>query len=308
MLRLPGEEPLPPHLRGAWIALGNFDGVHLGHQTVIGRAVAHARAAGAPVLAGTFDPHPVRLFHPDAPPMALQRLDQRLEALAALGIDATIIWRFDRAFAARSARQFEDELASRLGVAGVVTGWDFTFGQGRTGTVATLARETRFAAEAVPPVSLDGPPVSSTRIRQALREARLGEATRLMTRPFTIRGSVVRGAQLGRTLGFPTANMTLGDYVRPAYGVYAVRVRLPGGAVREGVANLGVRPMIEPPVELLETWILDWAGDLYDQQLDVELIAFIRPEARFDSLDQLSRQVHEDAARARMLLAAPPSG
>jgi riboflavin kinase/FMN adenylyltransferase len=308
MLRLPGEEPLPSHLRGAWIALGNFDGVHLGHQAVIGRALAHARAAGAPVLAGSFDPHPVRLFRPDAPPMALQRLDQRLEALAALGVDATIIWRFDPAFAARTAAAFEDELAGRLGVRGVVTGWDFTFGRGREGTVATLARETRFEAEAVPPVSLDGPPVSSTRIRQALRDGQPGEAARLLTRPFTIRGGVIRGAQLGRTLGFPTANMALGDYVRPAYGVYAVRVRLPDGEWRDGVANLGVRPMIEPPVELLETWILDWTGDLYDHQIDVEIIAFIRPEARFDSLDMLSRQVREDAARARLLLGQRAKG
>ncbi len=303
MLTLSGDAPLPDGLRGGWVALGNFDGVHLGHQAVISRAVARARAAGRPALVGTFDPHPVRLFRPDTPPLALQRLDQRLEAIAALGVDATIIWRFDAAFARRSAADFEDELAVRMGVAGVVTGWDFTFGQGRRGTVATLARETRFEAEAVPPVSRDGPPVSSTRIRQALRDARPDEAARLLTRPFAVRGPVIRGAQLGRTLGFPTANMALGDYVRPAYGVYAVRVRLPDGRVAEGVANLGVRPMIQPPQELLETWILDWSGDLYDREIEVALIAFIRPEASFDSLETLGAQVRADAARARELLA-----
>lgn len=303
MLILAGDAPVPADLRGGWIAMGNFDGVHLGHRAVIGRAVERARAVGRPALVGTFDPHPVRLFRPDAPPMALQRLDQRLEAIAALGVDATIVWRFDAGFAARSAADFEDELAVRLGVSGVVTGWDFTFGQGRAGTVATLARETRFEAEAVPPVSLDGPPVSSTRIREALRAARPEEAARLLGRPFTLRGTVIRGARLGRTLGFPTANMALGDYVRPAYGVYAVRVRLPDGSVADGVANLGVRPMIQPPQELLETWIFDWSGDLYDREIDVALIAFIRPEASFDSLETLGAQVRTDAEAARQLLA-----
>jgi riboflavin kinase/FMN adenylyltransferase len=308
MLTLAGDAAWPDHLRGGWIALGNFDGAHLGHQAVIGRAVAAARAAGRPALVGTFDPHPVRLFRPDAPPMALQRLDQRLEAIAALGVDAAVVWRFDAAFARRTAAQFEDELAGRLRIAGVVTGWDFTFGRGREGTVATLARDGRFEAEAMPPVSLDGPPVSSTRIRQALKDAHPDEAALLLTRPFVIRGEVIRGAQLGRTLGFPTANMALGDYVRPAYGVYAVRVALPDGEVRDGVANLGVRPMISPAVELLETWVLDWAGDLYGREIDVELHAFIRPEARFDSLDTLSQQVRADADAARRLLGERAKG
>ncbi|MFN3288501.1 MAG: riboflavin kinase, partial [Sphingomonadaceae bacterium] len=143
----------------------------------------------------------------------------------------------------------------------------------------------------------------STRIREALRAARPEEAARQLGRPFAIRGPVVRGAQLGRTLGFPTANMALGDYVRPAYGVYAVRVRLPDGSVADGVANLGVRPMIQPPQELLETWILDWSGDLYDREIEVALIAFIRPEASFDSLETLGAQVRADAEAARQLLA-----
>jgi riboflavin kinase/FMN adenylyltransferase len=190
-------------------------------------------------------------------------------------------------------------------VAGVVTGGDFTFGKGRSGSVADLSRlglAHGFAARVQDAVADSAGTISSTRIRGLLRDARPGMAAELLTRPFTITGSVEHGAKLGRTLGFPTANMRLGDYVRPAYGVYAVRVVLPSGQRVDGVANLGIRPMIEPAEELLETWLMDWDGDLYGQELAVELVAYLRPEMKLDGLNALKAQIAADAEAARGLL------
>ncbi|MGL4541229.1 MAG: riboflavin biosynthesis protein RibF, partial [Polymorphobacter sp.] len=261
-----GERVAAAH-RGGVVALGNFDGFHAGHQAVVGRALARARADGRPALVATFDPHPATLFRPDAPPFALTRLDQKLELLAGFGIDATVVMPFDAAFAALSAEQFVgDWLHSRIGAAAVVSGADFTFGARRSGDTAQLAvlgQGHGIAAEVVAAVSNSGGTISSTRIRAALRDGDVAAANALLTRPFALRGTVQHGAKLGRTLGFPTANLVLGDYLRPRFGVYAVRARLPDGSVVGGVANLGIRPMIEPPLELLETFLFDWAGDLY---------------------------------------------
>ena len=303
MLRLDGDDPLPTALRGGVAALGNFDGVHLGHQAVIGRAVERARAKGAPALVVTFDPHPARLFRPGAPPFALTTVPQRLELIAALGVDVAVVLKFDQAFAAISAHDFVwGTLHDRLGLTGVATGEDFTFGRDRAGHAAMLRAEMP-KAEAVPPVlAPDGGVVSSTRIREALKAGYPQAAAALLTRPFTIRGVVAHGDQLGRTLDFPTANVALGDYLRPAYGVYAVRVRLPDGSLRDGVANLGIRPMFEPPVELLETYVFDWSGDVYGQSIDVELHHFIRPEWKLDGLDALKAQIAADCEAARRLL------
>jgi riboflavin kinase/FMN adenylyltransferase len=213
---------------------------------------------------------------------------------------------FDARLAGQSAADFAEEwLVTRLGAAGVVTGGDFTFGKGRSGDVADLARlglAAGFAARVVEPVTDAGGTISSTRIRAALRDAMPGHAAAMLTRPFTISGVVEHGAKLGRTLGFPTANMALNDYVRPAYGVYAVRVRLPSGETVDGVANLGIRPMITPPLELLETWLIDWQGDLYGQTIGVELIAYLRPELKLDGLDALKAQIARDAEAARAAL------
>jgi riboflavin kinase/FMN adenylyltransferase len=221
-------------------------------------------------------------------------------------MDGAVVMPFNRALAALSAEEFVDEwLVTRLGVAGVVTGGDFTFGRGRSGDVTDLERlglAHGFAARVVGAVADSGGTISSTRIRALLRDARPGMAAELLTRPFTIRGVVEHGAKLGRTLGFPTANMTLGDYVRPAYGVYAVQVVLPSGERVDGVANLGIRPMIEPPVELLETWLMDWSGDLYGQTLDVQLVAYLRPEMKLNGLDALKAQIAADATAARRML------
>lgn len=308
MERVTGGAELPQALRGGVAALGNFDGFHAGHQAVVGRALAIARQRGVPALVVSFDPHPARLFRPEAPPFALTSIDQRLDLFAGFGMDAGVMLPFTRDMAALSAPEFVAQwLVGRLGLSGVVTGEDFTFGKGRSGSVAELAdlgRHHGFTAEVVAPVTDGDGTISSTRIRQCLAAADPAGAARLLTRPFTIRAVVERGAQLGRRLGFPTANQRLGDYVRPAYGVYAVRARLPDGSVVPGVANLGIRPMIEPPVELLETWLLDWSGDLYDQVIDIELIAFLRPEMKLPSLEALTAQVMADAAAARAVLGA----
>ena len=306
MQRLDGNLPAPAELRGGLVALGNFDGFHLGHQAVVGRAVERARAAGRPALVATFDPHPVRYFRPDAPPFRLTTLDQRERLFAAAGADAMVVFRFDAALAALTAEQFVAErLVGALGVAGVVTGEDFTFGHAKAGNVAALARSGAaqgFAAEAVGSVALDGEPVSSSRIRDLLRTGDPRGAARLLTRPFAIEGAVQHGDKLGRTIGYPTANLDMGPYLRPAYGIYAVRGRLDDGQVLDGAANLGVRPTFDPPKELLEPYFFDFAGDLYGRMLEVELVDYLRPEAKFDTLDALTAQMERDCARVRALL------
>jgi riboflavin kinase / FMN adenylyltransferase len=308
MERLPGDRPVPEHLRGGVVALGNFDGFHIGHQAVVGRALQRARAEGRPALVATFDPHPARLFKPDAPPFLLTTMDQRLDLFAAFGMDGAITLPFDRALAAVSPSDFVGEwLGNRMGAAGVVTGQDFTFGKGRAGHIEALqAFGERFGmtAEAVLPVEAEGAVISSTRIRDFLRAGDPRAAARLLTRPFAIRGPVQHGDKLGRTIGYPTANVAIGDYLRPAYGVYAVRGRLADGRVVDGAANLGVRPQFDPPKELLEPYFFDFSGDLYGQAIEVELIAFLRPEAKFDTLDALIAQIDADCAQARQILAA----
>jgi len=310
MERLTCDRPVPEHLRGGVVALGNFDGFHRGHQAVVGRAVERARAEGRPVLVATFDPHPVRFFHPDTPPFRLTTLDQRARLFAAAGADAMLVFRFDAGLASVAPREFVTEwLIGRAGAVSVVTGQDFTFGKARSGSVATLAAlgpELGLWTEAVAPVTDAAGSISSSRIREALISGDCETATRLLTRPFAIEGVVQHGDKLGRTIGFPTANLPLGNYLRPAYGVYAVRGRLPGGRVVDGAANLGIRPQFDPPKELLEPHFFDFSGDLYGQTIDVEFISFLRPEARFDGLDALTAQIAADCAEARRRLAAAP--
>lgn len=306
MMRLSGEARVSDAFRGGIVALGNFDGFHRGHQAVVGAAVARARAEGRPALVATFDPHPVRYFRPDAPPFRLTTLDQREALFAAAGADAMVVFAFDAVLASLTAEAFARErLADYIGAAGVVTGEDFTFGRAKSGNVAvlaTLGEALGFTAQAVAPVADGGEPVSSSRIREALREGRPREAAALLTRPFAIRAVVEHGAKLGRTIGYPTANLTLGTYLRPAYGIYAVRARLDDGRVVAGAANLGIRPSFDPPVELLETYLFDFAGDLYGRMLEVELIEYLRPEAKFDGLEALSAQMALDCERARAIL------
>ncbi|HZF42730.1 MAG TPA: bifunctional riboflavin kinase/FAD synthetase [Sphingomonadaceae bacterium] len=306
MQRLDGSLAVPAPLRGGIVALGNFDGFHLGHQAVVGAAVARAREQGRVALVATFDPHPVRHFRPDAPPFRLTTLDQRERLFAAAGADAMIVYRFDEVLACLSAEQFvADRLVALAGAAGVVTGEDFTFGQGRGGNAAvlrTLGGAHGIVAETVAPVMRDGAGVSSSRVRHALQAGEPEAAAALLTRPFAIEGVVQHGDKRGRQLGYPTANLTLGNYLRPRFGIYAVRGRLPDGTVLDGVGNIGVRPSFDPPVELFEPHFFDWAGDLYGQTIEVELVSFIRPEAKFDSLDALIAQMDADSLEARRRL------
>jgi riboflavin kinase/FMN adenylyltransferase len=307
-MRLDHRQPVPGSLRGAVLALGNFDGFHLGHQAVVGEAVRWARDAGRPAIVATFDPHPQRHFAPNSLPFRLTTLDQREELFAAAGADAMLVFHFDAELAGTSAADFVGaRLGRHIGAAGVVTGEDFTFGQGRAGNIAVLREEggrNGIGVRTVGPVMDGGAPISSSRVRAALEAGDCVEATRLMTRPFAIRQVVEHGDKVGRTLGFPTANLPLGAYLRPRYGVYAVTGRLPDGRVVGGAANLGVRPQFDPPKELLEPYFFDFIGDLYGQEIEVALHRFLRDEAKFDSLDALKRQMEAVCDEARKVLSA----
>jgi riboflavin kinase / FMN adenylyltransferase len=309
MIRLHGGETVDKAMRGAIVALGNFDGFHRGHQAVVGRAVTLARERGVPAIVATFDPHPVRYFKPDVPPFRLTTLDQRQRLFAGAGADATLVFKFDAELASMTAADFITErLIACTGASGVVTGEDFTFGRARGGNTAVLAEIGRahgLTVETVGPVSEGGEIISSSRIREALHAGDCTTATRLLTRPFAIEGNVQHGDKVGRTIGYPTANIDLGSYLRPRYGIYAVRGRLADGRVLDGAANLGVRPSFDPPKELLEPYFFDFSEDLYGQVIEVALHAFIRPEAKFDNLDALTAQMDKDCAEARRILSAP---
>lgn len=304
--RLLATERMPDALRGAVAALGNFDGFHLGHQAVAGEAIAQAKAAGKPAIIATFDPHPVRFFAPDAPWFRLTTLDQRQRLFEAAGADAMLVFEFDASLANTTAEDFIVALlVERLGLSGVITGEDFTFGKGRGGNIDVL-RDLGAAhglrATAMGPVKDEGGVISSSRIRDALKAGDCATATRLLTRPFTVEGVVQHGDKNGRLLGFPTANIDMAHYLRPRYGIYAVRGRLPDGRVLDGAANLGIRPSFDPPKELLEPHFFDFAEDLYGQTIEVEFHAFIRGEAKFESMDDLMAQIQADCDQARTIL------
>ena len=297
---------LPDRCRAAVVAIGNFDGVHLGHQTVIDAARRTASAASAPFAIMTFEPHPRRLFRPADPPFRLTPLRAKLERFAASDADLALVLRFDKRFAAQPAPHFiEAILANALAARHVVIGHNFCFGQGRAGNAALLEAAGRFGVTVVPAqVGPDGLPVSSTRIRDHLQAGAPQQAAQLLGRPFSISGHVRGGDRRGRLLGFPTANLALADYLRPRLGVYAVRARLPDGAPIDGVANLGERPTVDGKDVRLEVHLFDFAGDIYGRRLEVELIDFVRPEQRFAGLDALKAQIAADCATARAQLAA----
>jgi riboflavin kinase/FMN adenylyltransferase len=217
-----------------------------------------------------------------------------------------IVFRFDGELATTAAEDFvAQRLLGLIGAAGVVTGEDFTFGRGRGGNIEILKQlgsQHNFSVDAVGPVEEDGGSVSSSRIREALKAGDCDAATRLLTRPFAIEGVVEHGDKRGRTLGYPTANLRLGSYLRPRFGIYAVRGRLPRGVIVQGAASLGIRPTFEPPTELLEPYFFDFAGDLYGQTIEVELVSFLRPEEKFDGLAALKAQMEADCLEARRRL------
>jgi len=307
MQRLTLDGGIPDDLKGSIVALGNFDGFHLGHQAVVGRAVQRAFHERRPAIVATFDPHPVTYFKPDVPPFRLTSLDQRQQLFAHAGADAMLVFEFNEKLRETSAEEFVSWLlAGKIGAAGVVTGDDFSFGKGRGGnveTLKTLGGYSGILAEAVPPVVVDGVRVSSGKVREALIAGDVGHATHLLSRDFAIEGVVQQGDRRGRELGYPTANLVLGDYQRPKYGIYAVRVALEDGSEYPGVASLGVRPTFDPPQELLEAHLFGFDGDLYGRKVEVALHAYIREEKKFDGIEPLIAHMREDEAKARHLLA-----
>jgi riboflavin kinase/FMN adenylyltransferase len=303
-----GWRDLPEGDRGAAVAMGNFDGVHRGHQRVIALAAKAAGELGAPLGVITLEPHP-RVFHrPEEPNFRLMKPDQQARALEAMGVDILYVLTYDRAFADMTDAEFARRvLHEGLGARHVAIGFDNSFGKNRTGTPQTMAAygaELGFGVSVAEPVAnAAGEKMSSSEVRAALRDGRPQAAAEVLGRPFAIEGAVQRGRQLGRKLGFPTANVGLADYVVPRFGVYATRTRLPDGREIPGVANIGVNPTVEGiTAPLLEVWLFDFDEDIYDQVIETDLIAFLRPEAKFDSLESMTIQVMADAKAARDLL------
>ena len=296
----------PAEWRGGAVALGNFDGVHRGHQMLLARAAEQARTLGAPLVALTFEPHPRRFFVPDTGPFRLTLAPAKLRLLAQYGVQAVLAQRFDAAFAALSPDAFiDDVLLKGLGARHVVCGYDFTFGARRGGNVERLREQGKakgFGVTVLDPVMREGEIYSSTRIREALRAGWASEAAELLGHPWEIEGTVELGDQRGRTIGFPTANVALGEHLRPRFGVYAVRV-LVDGNWRDAVANLGRRPTFGKLQENFEVHLFDFVGDLYGTTLRVALVDFIRPEMKFSGLDQLKAQIAVDGQAAKGILA-----
>jgi riboflavin kinase/FMN adenylyltransferase len=303
---------LPEVTRGAAVALGNFDGVHLGHASVI--RLAHAARPDRPAGVLTFEPHPREFFRPQDPPFRLTLSHERALALAALGVSFVVELPFDEAFSHLSAEQFVREvLVDGLGAAHLACGADFAFGYRRGGDVAFLAARAEalgMGLTSVQPVADAEGPISATRVRRLLQDGYPERAAALLGRPFSIRGEVTHGDKRGRTIGFPTANVALGRHLEPARGVYAVTARLADGRVTKGVANLGQRPTVGGTESRLEAHLFDFAGDLYGSELTVELRSFLREEKKFGSFEALTGQIAKDAAQARALLdnlAVPPN-
>lgn len=299
-------QALPHDVRGAAVALGNFDGVHRGHAQVL--ASAHAARPNLPRAVLTFEPHPRELFRPEDPPFHLSLPSARADALAALGVEHVIEVTFDRAFSLLTAEQFiTDVLVGAVGAAHLACGPDFAFGHRRGGDVSLLADRAEalgMGLTVVPPLSDASGPISSTRVRRALQDGYPERAAADLGRPWSLRGVVSHGDALGRTIGFPTANIPLGRQLEPARGVYAVTVPVDGVLV-PGVANIGRRPTVaDGAISRVEVHLFDFSGDLYGRELDVALHAFLRSERRFSSLEELRAQIARDAADARRILGA----
>ncbi|MFZ7136216.1 bifunctional riboflavin kinase/FAD synthetase [Avibacterium avium] len=304
MRLLRGLNHLPPALQqGCALTIGNFDGVHLGHQAVLRHLREKVTALSLPMVVMLFEPQPSEYFMGDKAPPRLMRLRDKLSALADLGVDYVVRIKFDRAFASLSAEQFIQEyLVQRLKVKFLSIGDDFRFGAGRQGDFALLQQAGEkygFTVEDNCSFQLNEQRISSTAIRQALAEDDLAHAQQLLGKPYCIYGRVVQGNKLGRTIGFPTANIRLQRQVNPVKGVYAVKAKLPNGAEYEGVANIGRRPTINGVKQLLEVHLFDFKGDLYGQALQVMLCHKIRDEVKFPSFDDLKAQIAKDVEVAK---------
>jgi riboflavin kinase/FMN adenylyltransferase len=302
---------VPAEARGAVVAIGNFDGVHLGHQAVLAEAARQARDLRAPLAVLTFEPHPRSFFQPAQPPFRLTPFRIKVRALEALGIEHLFVLHFDQEIAAKSAEAFVIEVLSEgLDVAHVVIGYDFVFGRGRTGN-ATLIRELGAVhgfdvTSVTPKATADGEVYSSTHIRKHLSAGRVREATALLGRPWEIEGRVEPGDKVGRTMGFPTANIALADYHVPAHGIYAVKAGIDEGMGtqwRDGAAYVGPRPTLGGTLPHFEVHLLDFDGDLYGRHMRAAFIDFIRGDKAFDGLASLQAQIAEDCQAARRILA-----
>lgn len=291
------------------MAIGAFDGVHRGHQAVIAAARAEAKALSAPLGVVTFEPHPRRWFQSGAAPFRLMMPDQMARALEPLGVERLYSLPFDAEMAGLSDTDFSRRvLSDGLGVRHVAVGFDFSYGKGRTGSPRSLCQQGEALQFGVTVVDRfddsDGLKLSSSAVREALHAGDMARAAAILGRPFAIRGEVIHGDKRGRTIGVPTANIAMADYMRPAYGVYATRTRLADGQWYDGVANLGVRPMYPTDTPLLEVWLFDFQGEIYGQTVETQLIARLRGEMAFDGLDALKVQIAADAADARRALSA----
>lgn len=299
--------------KGTVVAMGNFDGVHLGHRAVIAAALRMARSLGRPALAVTFEPHPRRFFSPHTPQFRLTDETAKLRLLAGTGLAGAVVMTFDKTRAGTSAQDFiRHDLIGRLGISGIAVGYDFHFGKGRVGSPGLLVSEAPrlgIEVDVQPHVDIEERPVSSSAIRMALAEGQIDDATRMLDGPWFVTGEVIHGEKRGRDLGFPTANIRLDANCGLRHGIYAVRVGRGQGGDRvriDGVASFGRRPTFDNGAPLLEVFLFDFKGDLYGDVLDVAFIGFIREELKFDHVDALVTQMNDDSARARAMLAAQP--
>jgi riboflavin kinase/FMN adenylyltransferase len=295
--------------RGSVVAMGNFDGLHLGHRAVIAAAQEMAAKLGVPAIAVTFEPHPRKFFSPRTPQFRLTDETAKLRLLAGTGLAGAVVMTFDKVRAGTSAEQFiEDELIGRLGIRGISVGYDFHFGKGRVGSPALLqaqAAQLGIAVAVQPHVDIDERPVSSSAIRMALAEGEIAEATAMLGGPWFVTGEVIHGEKRGRDLGYPTANIRLDAECGLKHGIYAVRTEI-GGRRIDGVASFGRRPTFDNGAPLLETYLFDFKGDLYGRTLDIAFIGFLREELKFDGIDALIVQMDDDSRRAHAILAAAP--
>ena len=302
----PRATAIPP---GAAAAIGSFDGVHLGHQRVIASAVETARATGQASAVICFEPHPQSFFQPGGTPFRLMDLSQQLRAFEALGVDYAYVLDFDARMASLTAEEFARlVLRDQLHLSHVSAGFDFRFGQrgqGKPEDLTAFGQALGFTTAVLDlQADADGNKLSSSSVREALLAGDVARAARILGRPQAYLGEVVHGAKMGRTIDFPTLNLRLGDYQRPRYGIYVTQTALGDGRVVQGVSNIGVRPTVGGNIELLETYLFDFAEEIYGQVVETHLMAFVRPEAKFDSFDALKLEIQNDARKARDWFAA----
>ena len=300
-----GFPPVPPEAASSAVALGVFDGVHLGHRAILGLAVSHAAEADVRSVACTFDPHPMEVLQPGRAPLPITTLDERLALIEECGLDATVVLPFTRELAAMEPEAFvKDVLVTRLGARDVVVGFNHRFGRGARGDAAmlrSLGERLGFRTHVAEPLMVDGVAVSSTEIRGALQRGDLAVASRLLGRPYTLSGTIGHGAGRGRTLGFPTANVAPTRPVLVAPGVYACTAEVAGRKER-AVVNVGVRPTFGETILAVEAYLLDFSGDIYGQTMTLTFVSRLREERRFSSVDALRAQIEVDAGEARRRL------